>query len=48
MTTPKPSASKLEVSLDADLMSKLKTKADAADKTPSEIVAEVLRKQLKK
>ncbi|MDI6904245.1 MAG: hypothetical protein QMD13_01960 [Candidatus Bathyarchaeia archaeon] len=44
-TTPQPSISKLEVTLDADLMSKLKT-AGAANKTPSEI-AELLRQQLR-
>ncbi|MDH5783774.1 MAG: hypothetical protein OEZ35_08990 [Candidatus Bathyarchaeota archaeon] len=47
MTTPTPSVQKIELSLDADLMNKLKTKADAANKTPSEIVAEILRTQLK-
>jgi hypothetical protein len=41
------STEKLEVELDADLMTKLKTKADAADKTPSEMIAEILRTQLK-
>ncbi len=41
------STKKLEIVLDADLMTKLKTKADAADKTPSETVAEILRAQLK-
>lgn len=39
--------SKIEVTLDADLMNKLKTKADAANKTPSEVVAEILREHLK-
>jgi len=39
--------SKIEVALDADLMNKLKTKADAANKTPSEVVAELLREHLK-
>lgn len=38
---------KLEITLDADLMAKLKTKADSANKTPSEAVAEVLRQSLK-
>ncbi|MDH5459635.1 MAG: hypothetical protein OEY95_01480 [Candidatus Bathyarchaeota archaeon] len=47
MTTPHPSTSKLEVTLDVDVMRKLKTKADAANKTPSEVVAELLRQQLK-
>lgn len=47
MSTPTPSVQKIELSLDADLMSKLKTKADAANKTPSEMVAEILRAQLK-
>lgn len=48
LTTPQPpSVSKIEITLDADLMNKLKTKADAANKTPSEIVAEILRQQLK-
>ena len=37
----------MELSLDADLMNKLKTKADTANKTPSEVVAEILREQLK-
>ena len=45
MTTP--SVHKMELSLDADLMNKLKTKADTANKTPSEVVAEILREQLK-
>jgi hypothetical protein len=47
LTTPQPSTSKLEITLDIDLMNKLKTKADAANKTPSEVVAELLRQQLK-
>ena len=47
MSRPTPSVQKIELSLDADLMSKLKTKADAANKTPSEIVAEILRTQLR-
>jgi predicted transcriptional regulator len=38
---------KIEVTLDADLMAKLKTKADATNKTPSEMIAEVLRQQLR-
>ena len=46
MTVAKP-PQKIEVQLDADLIAKLKTKADAANKTPSEVVAEVLRQQLK-
>ena len=46
MTVAKP-PQKIEVTLDADLIGKLKTKADAANKTPSEVVAEVLRQQLK-
>ncbi len=41
------STEKLEIELDADLMGKLKTKADAANKTPSETIAEILREQLK-
>ena len=41
------STEKLEIELDVDLMGKLKTKADAANKTPSEVVAELLREQLK-
>jgi len=47
LTTPTPSIQKVEIILDADLMNKLKTKADAANKTPSEVVAELLREQLK-
>ena len=47
LTILQPSTSKVEITLDADLMSKLKTKADAANKTPSEVVAELLRQQLK-
>ncbi len=47
MTTPTPSIQKIEISLDKDIMTKLKTKADAANKTPSEVVAEILRTQLK-
>jgi len=47
LTTPQPSTSKLEITLDADLMRKLKTKADTANKTPSEIVAEILRERIK-
>ncbi|NIW52362.1 MAG: ribbon-helix-helix protein, CopG family [Candidatus Korarchaeota archaeon] len=46
MTVSKPPR-KIEVTLDADLMAKLKTKADAANKTPSEVIAEVLRQQLR-
>jgi hypothetical protein len=41
------STEKLEIELDADLMTKLKTKADATNKTPSETIAEILREQLK-
>ena len=41
------STEKLEIELDVDLMEKLKTKADASNKTPSELVAEILREQLK-
>jgi len=41
------STEKLEIELDVDLMGKLKTKADATNKTPSEVVAELLREQLK-
>ena len=41
------SAEKLEIELDADLMKKLKEKADAANKTPSELIAEMLREKLK-
>jgi len=37
----------VKITLDADRMNKLKTKADAANKTPSEVVAELLRQQLK-
>jgi len=37
----------VEITLDVDLMNKLKTKADAANKTPSEVVAELLRQQLR-
>ncbi|MEA2089383.1 MAG: ribbon-helix-helix protein, CopG family [Thermoproteota archaeon] len=47
MSTPKPSVPKIEISLDKDLMNKLKTKADARNKTPSEVVAEILRERLK-
>lgn len=41
------STQKLTVELDADLMSKLKAKADAANKTPSETIAEILRQKFK-
>ena len=41
------STEKLEIELDVDLMTKLKTKADAANKTPSEMIAEYLREKLK-
>lgn len=47
LTTPQPSTSKVEITLDADIMRKLKTKADTANKTPSEVVAELLRQQLR-
>ena len=47
MSTPTPSVQTIQIRLDTDLVSKLKTKADAANKTPSEIVAEILRTQLK-
>jgi len=46
VTAAKPSE-KIAVELDADLMGKLKTKADTANKTPSEVIAEILRQQLK-
>ena len=42
-----PTVSKIEVTLDVDLMKKLKMKADATNKTPSEVVAELLREYLK-
>ena len=41
------STQKVTIELDADLMTKLKTKADAANKTPSEMIAELTRKSLK-
>ncbi len=41
------STQKLTIELDADLMTKLKTKADAANKTRSEMIAEMVRKELK-
>jgi len=41
------STQKVTIELDADLMTKLKTKADAANKTPSEMIAELTRKALK-
>ena len=41
------STQKLTIELDADLMTKLKTKADAVNKTPSEMIAELTRKALK-
>jgi predicted transcriptional regulator len=41
------STQKSTIELDADLMRKLKTKADAANKTPSEMIAEIVRKELK-
>jgi hypothetical protein len=47
LSTPTPSIQKIEISLDTDLVNKLKTKADTANKTPSEVVAEILRAQLK-
>jgi len=46
VTVAKP-PEKVEVTLDADLLAKLKRKSDAANKTPSEVIAEVLRQQLK-
>ena len=46
MTAAKP-PQKIEVTLDADLMAKLKAKADVANKTPSEVIAEILRQQLR-
>ena len=47
MTVPAKPPEKIEITLDADLMAKLKAKADAANKTPSEVVAEILRTSLK-
>jgi|GEM_PF-2100001 len=47
MTTAAKPPEKLVVTLDADLMTKMKGKADAANKTPSEFVAEMLRRNLK-
>ena len=41
------STEKVELELDADLMTKLKEKTDAANKTPSEFIAEMLRKSLR-
>jgi hypothetical protein len=41
------STEKLEIELDADLMTSLKAKADAANKTPSEMIAEYVREKLK-
>jgi predicted transcriptional regulator len=41
------STQKVTIELDTDLMTKLKTKADAANKTPSEMIAELTRKALK-
>ena len=38
---------KLEIELDVDLMKNLKAKADAANKTPSEMIAEYIREKLK-
>ena len=46
MTVAKP-PEKVEVTRDADLLAKLKRKADVANKTPSEVVTEVLRQHLK-
>ncbi len=48
LTTPTPSVQKIEINLDTDLVNKLKTKANAENKTPSEVVAEILRRQWKK
>jgi len=39
------STEKVEIELDADLMKKLKEKTDATNKTPSEFIAEMLRKK---
>lgn len=47
VTAPAKPPEKLLVTLDADLMANLKGKADAANKTPSEVVAEMLRQSLK-
>jgi len=49
LTTPQQpkEPQKIEIRLDADLMNKLKTRADTANKTPSEVVAEILRERLK-
>lgn len=47
MTVPAKRPQKIEITLDADLMTKLKKKADAANKTSSEVVAEMLRTSLK-
>jgi len=47
MTVPAKPPKKIEITLDADLMAKLKAKADVANKTPSEFVAEMLRTSLK-
>jgi len=49
LTTPQQpkEPQKIEIQLDADIMTKLKTRADTTNKTPSEIVAELLREQLK-
>jgi len=47
LSTPTPSVQTVQIRLDTDLVNKLKTKADAANKTPSEMVAEILRQQLK-
>ena len=41
------STEKLEIELDVDLMKNLKAKADAANKTPSEMIAEYIREKLK-
>ncbi len=41
------STQKITVELDADLLSRLKAKADAANKTPSEKIAEILREKFK-
>ncbi|MFQ5836339.1 MAG: ribbon-helix-helix protein, CopG family [Candidatus Bathyarchaeia archaeon] len=41
------STEKLEIELDVDLMKNLKAKADAANKTPSELIAEYVREKVK-
>jgi len=49
LTTPQQpkEPQKIEIQLDADIMTRLKTKADTANKTPSEIIAEILRERFK-